>query len=298
MAQSGLNSGMSRGMHQGVKSGLAMSTMNSGMNSGVISSIWDKSKIQNPANLSGVKKPLIFNCADNIGSTSGTSITLTDLSSSGFTLTNNQGSSSTPDIIENGIFGTRDYLDFNNNACSLFPTPSLNFSGDSELSFMMVVRIKANSNNQVLFVSNSITPGGVDVSTIDSNRTLRSIFYGGQAGAITDSRYDTFLSQEEASDWMILTLKYRLKLPNGAGSEQEMYVNGRLQKKLFSSNFSVITTAMTSGQTFIVGNTTTSAGSRGQAIQLGSFLLFDYWLNESEQLRLENYFRWYYGNSF
>jgi hypothetical protein len=27
-------------------------------------------------------------------------------------------------------------------------------------------------------------------------------------------------------------------------------------------------------------------------------LLLDYWMNESEQLRLENYFRWYYGNKF
>ena len=50
---------------------------------------------------------------------------------------------------------------------------------------------------------------------------------------------------------------------------------------------------MTSGQSLVVGNSAVSGGTRGDGIQLGAFLMTDYWLNESEQLRLENYFRWY-----
>ena len=55
---------------------------------------------------------------------------------------------------------------------------------------------------------------------------------------------------------------------------------------------------MTAGQTFVVGNQSTTSGTRGAGMYFGAFLLFDYWLNESEQLRLENYFRDYYGHKF
>jgi hypothetical protein len=298
MAQSGLSSGMQKGFHQGVKSGFAMSNLVSGLNGGRVSEIWDKSKMQNPVNLTGIKKPLIFNLADQISTNIGTNITLTDLIGSGTTLLNAQGTSGSPDLVSNGITYDRDYLDFNNGTCSLYPSPALNLAGKSEISMIMVCRIKAISAQQVLYVQSSIIPGGIDVSTIDTNRTLRSIYYGGTPGNLNSSQFDTFLSQEESSGWMILTVKYRLKQPGGPGSEQEMYVNGRLQKKFFSSNFAIQDTIYTSGQALVVGNTTNAAGSRGTGIQFGAFLMTDYWLNESEQLRLENYFRWYYGNSF
>ena len=297
MAQSGLNTGISKGIHQGVKSGLEMANIRSGLKGGVVSSIWDKSKMQNPLNLSGIKKPLIFCNADNLTTNTGTVITLTDLIGSGFTLTNAQGTNPTPDIIVKDIFNRRDSLDFNNAASSLYPTPDVNFNGKSEVSIIMVCKLKAIAA-QVLYIEDSITPGGVDLSMTDTNRTLRSIYYGGQPGSITNSQYDSFLSQGESSDWMILTLKYRLKQPGGPGSEQEMYANGRLQHKLNSSTFNIITTSMTSAQALIIGNTSISSGSRGNSMSLGSFLLLDYWMNESEQLRLENYFRWYYGNKF
>jgi hypothetical protein len=297
MAQSGLNTGMSKGIHQGVKSGLEMTNIRSGLKGGVVSSIWDKSKMQSPLNLSGIKKPLIYCTADSLTTNTGIVITLTDLVGSGYTLTNAQGTNPTPNLIVKDIFNYRDSLDFNNGASCMYPTPALNFSGKTELSVMMVCKLK-NIASQIFFIQDSTLPGGVDLSTIDTNRTLRSIYYGGQPGAVTNSQYDSFLSTGESSDWMILTLKYRLKQPGGAGSEQEMYINGRLQHKFNSSNFNIITTSMTSAQTFIVGNTAISGGSRGNSMYLGSFLLLDYWMNESEQLRLENYFRWYYGNKF
>jgi hypothetical protein len=292
-----LKRGLNGGLLQGVKSGLGMSNLRSGLVSGIISDITDKSKIQNPVNLSGNKKPLIFCNADNITTNTGILITLKDLVNSGFTLTNAQGTSATPDVVSNNIFGSRDSLNFNSGTSSLYPTPSLNFSGDSEISVIMVCKLKA-VTSQIFYVPSSITPGGIDLSIIDSNRTLRSIYYGGQPGGVTNSQYDTFLSANEAEDWIILTCKYRLKQPGGAGSEQLMYVNGRFQHKLNSSTFNVITTSMTASQTFIIGNTSITSGSRGNSMFLGSFLLFDYFLNESEQLRLENYFRWYYNNKF
>lgn len=292
-----IKSGLNGGILQGVKSGLGMSNITSGLKGGIVKNIPDKNKIQNPLNLSGIKKPLIFCNADNLTTNTGTVITLTDLIGSGFTLTNAQGTNFTPDLVVKDIFASRDSLDFNNATNSLYTTPDVNFNGKSEVSIIMVCKLKAIAA-QVFYIEDSIIPGGVDLSMTDTNRTLRSIYYGGQPGSITNSQYDSFLSQGESSDWMILTLKYRLKQPGGAGSEQEMYVNGRLQHKLNSSTFNIITTSMTSSQALIIGNTSIASGSRGNSMSLGSFLLLDYWMNESEQLRLENYFRWYYGNKF
>ena len=297
MARSGYERGFNQAYLQGVKSGHAMGSARTGFASGFTDGAAYPNKLQNPVLLTGVKKPLIYCNADNVTTNTGTVITLTDLIGSGFTLTNAQGSGLTPDIIEKGIFNLRNSLDFNDARCSLYPTPSLTFSGDSEVSVMMVVKLRANAS-QLFYISDTITPGSVDLSMSDANRTIRSIYYGGQPGSITNSQYDTFASQAEREDWMILTAKYQLNLSQGVGSEQEVYINGTLKKQLFTSNFNIVTAAMTAAQTFIVGNTSITSGTRGLSMQLGAFLLFDYWLNESEQLRLENYFRDYYGHKF
>lgn len=290
-----MNSGLRQGILQGIKTGIS-SSLKSGMLSGMTSKGSIKDKMQDPALIVGGKKPLLFCNADNLDTNSGTVITLKDLVGSGYRLTNAQGTSFTPDLVREGIFNLRDYLDFNNSNCSLYPTPEINFNGKSEISFIMVLKLKSIAS-QIVFLEDSTTPGGIDLSIIDANRTLRSIYYGGQPGSVTNSQYDTFLSPNEREDWIILTCKYRLK-QNGAGSEQEMYVNGRFQHKFNSSNFNIVTTSYTSAQQITIGNTSRTTGSRGASMLFGSFLLFDYWLNESEQLRLENYFRWYYGNKF
>ena len=297
MSKTGFVTGFNQGILQGVKTGLGMAGQRTGYASGITDGTAYPTKLQDPVTLTGVKKPLIYCNADNVTTNTGTVITLTDLIGSGFTLTNAQGSGFTPDSITNDIFNLRNSLDFNDSRCSLYPTPTLNFSGDSEISVMMVVKLKPIAN-QIFYIDDSITPGGVDLSTSDTSRTIRSIYYGGQPGSVTNSQYDTFASQVEREDWMILTAKYQLNLSQGVGSEQEVYINGALKKQLFTSNFNIITTAMTSGQTFIVGNTSTTSGGRGAGMYFGAFLLFNYWLNESEQLRLENYFRDYYGHKF
>jgi len=297
MARTGLVKGFNQGRLQGAKTGLGMAGYRTGFAGGRTDGTANMDKMQDPVTLTGVKKPLIFCNADNVTTNTGTVITLTDLISSGFTLTNAQGSGFTPDIITNDIFNLRNSLDFNDSRCSLYPTPTLNFSGDSEVSAIMVVKLKPIAN-QIFYVFDNITPGGVDLSMSDANRTIRSIYYGGQPGSITNSQYDTYASQAEREDWMILTVKYRLKQPGGIGSEQEVYINGTLKKQLFTSNFNIVTTAMTAGQSFYVGNTNITTGIMGAGMYFGAFLLFDYWLNESEQLRLENYFRDYYGRKF
>lgn len=297
MARHGLQRGFAQGILQGAKTGHAMGNMRTGYGSGITDGTANMDKMQDPTLLTGIKKPLFFCNADNLTTNTGTVITLTDLVGSGFTLTNAAGTNGTPDIITRDIFNLRNALDFNAAATSLYPTPAFNFNGKREISVMMVVKLKAVAN-QILWIDNEITPGGVDLQLADANRTIRSIYYGGQPGTITNSQYDSVVSEAERQNYMILTCKYRLAQPGGPGSEQEMHINGTLRRRLNTSNFNVVTTSMTSGQSFVVGNTVETLGTRGQGISLGAFLLLDYWLNESEQIRLENYFRDYYGYKF
>jgi len=298
MARSGLQRGFNQGILQGVKTGLGMANQRTGFAGGITDGTANMDKLQDPVLLTGVKKPLFFCNADNLTTNTGTVITLTDLIGSGRTLTNAQGTNPTPDIVTRGIFNLRNSLDFNNSAGSLYPTPAFNLSGKSEYSVIMVIKIDP-ATGYILQVQDLLNPGSLVLQVTDSNQTIRSTFYGGQAGALTTSVYDTVgVSQAEEQDWMILTVKYRLAQPGGAGSEQEIYINGSLKEQLVSSNFSIITTTMAANSTFVIGNDREGGGSVGGNIHLGAFLMTDYWLNESEQLRLENYFRDYYGHKF
>ena len=298
MSQSRLHKGFAQGVLHGVKTGYGMSAFRSGLRGGITDGIANHDKIQDPTSLTGVKKPLFFCNADNLTTQTGTVITLTDLIGSGYALTNAAGTNPTPDIISNDIFNLRNTLDFNNGASSLYPTPAFNLSGASAYSVMMVIKLKSLAS-YILQIQDLLNPGSLILRTTDTNQTIRSTLYGGQPGSLTTSVYESNgISQAELQDYMILTFKGRLSQPGGAGSEQELHINGTLRKQLVSSNFNIITTSMTSVSTFVIGNDRETLGSAGGGMYLGAFLLFDYWLNESEQLRLENYFRNYYGHKF
>ena len=298
MARSGYERGFNQAYLQGVKSGLGMGSARTGFASGYTDGTANMDKLQDPVLLTGVKKPLFFCNADNVTTNTGTVITLTDLIGSGRALTNAQGGSPTPNLVTKGIFNLRNSLDFNNSAGSLYPTPAFNLNGKSEYSVMMVIKIDA-ATGYILQVQDLLSAGSLVLRVTDTSRTIRSTFYGGQGGSLTTSVYETAgISEAEEQDWMILTVKYRLSQPGGPGSEQEIYINGSIKEQLVSSNFNIITTTMAATSTFVIGNDREALGSVGGNIHLGSFLLFDYWLNESEQLRLENYFRDYYGHKF
>ena len=298
MARQGLQRGFNQGILQGAKTGLGMANLRTGFANGNTDGTANMDKLQDPVLLTGVKKPLFFCNADNVTTNTGTVITLTDLIGSGRALTNAQGTNPTPDLVTKSIFNLRNSLDFNNSAGSLYPTPAFNLNGKSEYSVMMVIKIDA-ATGYILQVQDLLSAGSLVLRVTDTTRTIRSTFYGGQGGSLTTSVYETAgISEAEEQDWMILTVKYRLAQPGGPGSEQEIYINGSIKEQLVSSDFNIITTTMAATSTFVIGNDREALGSVGGNIHLGAFLMTDYWFNESEQLRLENYFRDYYGHKF
>lgn len=294
MAQSGLNSGMQKGFHQGVKSGFAMSNLSSGLRGGIVSSIWDKSKIQNPLNLTGIKKPVMYGCADFCVGEGTSQLTMNDIANTGNTFITNISSSNRPIQTPNSI-GTKSTLVYASSTSQLNASSAPIPSARSSMTLMMVCKMSGTQNTW-LASTNTITAGALDVTAYSSDvYSINSNFYYATSAFST---YRTLSpSPNYMRDYIIVTLKYKISNLTGTGSEQEIYVNSRLSK------YSALTTFTPGVSTFTmsalgIGNNPGSGPANATGFELGSVILFDYFLNESEQLRLENYFRWYYGYNF
>lgn len=291
--------GHQSGRLQGVKGGNGQANKHSGMKQGLHKLTQDKSHSQDPAELKGVKKPLIFCISDFYTQPSSIETRLLDLCGSGYALFCNAGGSYRPQPLPRDIFYNKTSMDFVNPAAFLVPTPTLALTGYSALTTIMVVKLKGQPTKGIFTIDDTITPGGLNLTIEDTQNRVSSTFRGGQAGSVTSSKFETYKASGEMSDWMIITSKVRLGQPQGEGSEQELYINGNLQKKFVASNFNVITTAFASSQNIIVGNDNSIlSGTKGDGIKLGGIVVLPYWANETEQIRIENYWRSYYGNKF
>jgi methyltransferase-like protein len=74
----------------------------------------------------------------------------------------------------------------------------------------------------------------------------------------------------------------------------EIWIDGKLNMAPVTTTFTGSTSNFV-GNTYFFGNNSsfTSAGS-----QIAAAITMNYWANSSEQIRLENFFRWYYGRKF
>ena len=287
------------GRLQGVKGGKGQANKHSGMKQGLHKLTQDKSHSQDPAELKGIKRPLIFCISDFYTQPSNIETRLLDLCGSGYALYCNAGGSYRPQPVPRDIFYNKTSMDFVNPSAYLVPIPTLNLGNYKEVTTIMVVKLKGQASKAVFTIDDTTTPGGLNLTIEDTENRVSSTFRGGQAGSVTSSKFETYKASGEMWDWMIITSKVRLAQPQGAGSEQELYINGNLQKKFVSSNFNVVTTAFNTSQNIIVGNDNSIlSGTKGDGIKLGGIVVLPYWANETEQIRIENYWRSYYGNKF
>lgn len=299
MSRNGINSGLKQGWLQGVKSGFGHSRMESGLRKGIVSESGIHTKVQDPTLLQGNKQPSSFFIADfNATTTAGSTITsLTQLSPGKTAYTIGSSPAFQPPYRGNGgVYNNKAYIDFNSSADRVSTSLATMGSGQNELTVMMVFRISSTSTNRMLFYSVdstiSNTVGDIQITTQNGNR-VRVSFIGNPT--TTSAVYDTYDPLVEGLyHWHLLTCKFRLYQPNGQGSEVEMYLNGNLNMTPITTTFGGSTNNFV-GNTFHFGNNSsaTSAGS-----QIASAITFDYWLNPSEQLRIENFYRWYYGRRF
>ena len=299
MSRNGINSGLNQGWLQGYKSGFGFSRMESGMKKGLVSEPGIHTKVQDPTLLQGNKQPSSFFIADyNTTSTAGGTIAgLSQLSPGKTAYTIGSSPAYQPPYRGNGgVYNTRAYIDFNSGADSVSTTNTLMGSGKTELTVMMVFRISSTSNTRLLFYNVdstfSATTGDIQITTEGGNR-VRVSFIGNPT--TTSAVYETYDKLVEGlHHWHILTVKFRLYQPNGPGSEVEMYLNGKLNMAPVTTTFGA-STGTFFGNTYFFGNN--SSATNGGS-QIASAITFDYWLNPSEQIRMENFYRWYYGRRF
>ena len=294
MAQSGLNNGMSKGLHQGVKSGLELANIRSGMKGGLVSEIFDKSKILNPLNLSGKAKPVMYGVADFCTGEGTSSLTMNDIANTGNTFVTNISSTNRPRQTSNRI-GSKYALVYANATAQLNSSAAPLPNATSAITLMMVCKLNGTAN-AFLATTNGITAGQINVTAGSSDGYLiDSDFY------YATSSFSTYTSLSPSPnymrDYIILTLKYKITNLTGTGSEQEIYVNGRLAKYASSTTFSPSVSTFTF-PALGIGNNPGGGAAGATNFELGSVILFDYHLNSTDQLKIENYFRWYYGRSF
>jgi len=184
------------------------------------------------------------------------------------------------------------------------PVDGIGLAGDLQINsiapesatIMMVMKSRNIAGKTHFWIEDNLQTGGLYFTQPTSN-TLRLQWYSANG---VSSVYDSAPLPAELNDWILVTIKVTLKQKTGAGSEQEFYINGKLQHQFVSSNWTTpeaTQTWTTVGQSAVIGADSISSPVAA-GMYLASFLMLPYWANESEQLRLENYFRWYYGKKF
>lgn len=306
MAKTGFERGFNQGILQGVKTGFGMSPNRSGFLGGITDGTANMDKIQDPVTLASARNdcPFFYWNADNI-TLSGTNVTavtnllgtynpLTQSTISSFTVT------SDPAYIANGVFNNKAYIAFDSNdAFGVLNTAVPNMTNTNEMTLMMVCQSTGAGtalfckNNEGIFPGTG-TSGDLIVETV-AGGDFQVTFVGNTYASANYGIWECGDAKSRSGNWVLLTIKARMKQPNGVGSEIEIYLNGT---KNMVNTFGPITsfTGTTWANGYIVFGNGSSFVNGGGNIAAG--LIIEQWVNESEQLRLENYFRDYYGNKF
>jgi hypothetical protein len=174
----------------------------------------------------------------------------------------------------------------------------LSQTNTDSFTVIMVMKSKNTSGKYHFAFEGPTLPGGYELTQLTSD-SLQSKLYGNQAGAIRSSTYNTIDDVIDLQDWILVTVKCTLRQKNGEGSEQDLYINGKRQHVFSASTWTTpeVTTTFPTLQELSIGAANNSSPN-SNGMYFASFLLLPYWANESEQLRLENYFRKYYGKQF
>lgn len=309
MASDGLKSGLNSGIHQGVKTGLGMSNMKSGLSSGVKRIESDRKKMQDPVLLSSARNscPFFYWNADNV-TLSGLNVTAVDNLLNTFNpLTQSAESSmsiiSDPAYVSRAVFNNRAAIEFDvSDAISTNNAAVPSMTNTSEMTLILVC--KPTSSTRTILFWKQDTSGGTsatvgDLSVEFDGTNIDVIFVGNPT---TQTSTYSAIDPKIKNNWIILTVKARLSLPQGSGSSVDIFINGTRNKVLVSDTITslprvAVDTWANSYISFGNNGSSASPGTLG-GNQIAAGLIIEEWINESEQIRLENYFRWYYGINF
>lgn len=163
------------------------------------------------------------------------------------------------------------------------------------ITIILVMKSKNIANKTHLWIEDNLSTGGLYFTqpTVDK---LRLQWYNISG---VSSTYESSNITQDLQDWMLVTMKCNLIQTLGPGSEQEFYINGKEQHQFVASNWAnQVNNWSGTGQSFAINTDNVTSVTNGNSMLFASVLVLPYLANESEQLRLENYFRWYYGKRF
>lgn len=305
MAQSGLKSGLQLGIHQGVKSGLTLAPLKSGMLSGRKENITNKDKFQNPQFLYGIKQPLALFNGDNVPLDTGNtpSNTVFDSLISGFNssyennITNLITSTSKLITIDPNLNLKRSF-DFATNASAVYSNaPAAILSNTRAISFTVIIKptiINTSLNKTVVFEKNITTSLNSRIEcSIEPDFSVKVVYYDTANTAISIT-YKSLPNSILLNKYYMITVTIDSQIKNTISDPIKIYINGKLNS-YYSSGSCLGTPNDFATGNFYIGSTSSGTGNGSY---IAAALVSEYAYSDIERIRIENYFRWYYGNKF
>jgi len=282
-----MNRGILKGNYQGMKPGIQQGLC-SGLSTGLDVNQHYMDKWINPQTMIGTYAPRIFSLMD-FNTNNGNFLSLTNLMNNtyGWTMSN------TPEYHAKNFYGIKDTCIYGSSD-GMYADFDVVSTNDNELTVIMVFRPDA-GRQLVYKTSSTISPtvGDMEITINAGGTTLRSKFVAGRdGGSYTQSNYDCPINP---NDWNMITAKYRLSIPAGLGSEQEVFINGTKNMILFSNNTAISEDNTFTNTNFWIGN---NASSTNAGNEIAACIIFNKWLDDPTRLKIENYLKWYYGFNF
>ena len=287
MGSTGLENGRKiSGLMPGIKSGRGLSPMRGGMASGLSNGVMNHRNMQNPLLLIGSKLPIVYwNSESCIVNASNNVLTVNNLIT---TSVETLSVTSDPNRVTGGVYNGKATVDFDSTD---FIVSSFVLGTKTEATIIVVAKPSATDGR---YIYNSIwssfgnTTG--DFWILSNGGTITATFIGNpntNSCVITSYPLNT-------TDHYIITLKLRL-LNNGRDA-MDMYINGVRQLNYTTTTFLGVPagSGFQDANVRFGGNSSQTLG--GNSLATG--LVFNYYLSEAEQLRMENYLRYYYGRNF
>ena len=281
-----MQNGLKSGFGDGLGSPFGLSNLKNGLKNGFQSnSLTRRDKQQDFTLLSGIKALTgcgwladygVYNASNNLSGVFNqlqTNISFAVNSDPNFNLT---------------VFGGRKSVQFDSGD-RIYTSSSLFLQGYNSQTVMMVVKLTG-AGILYSYVDSSFasSTGDLLVEALDSS-TVRSTFYGSPTSDF--SRIET--PMDLGGNWFLITVICDINEQTGVG--QEMYINGQQ-----ITNYTVNSFQPSSGTFFGINGSfgnNSSLFSGGNNYMAGAIVL-PYAVNSSERIRLENFFRNYYGYQF
>lgn len=281
-----MQSGLISGYGDAVGSGLSLSPMKNGLKTGFHSGkIGRRDKQQDFTILSGIKvldgcawlsDYAVYNTSNNLSTMTNqlqTNQTFAVNSDPNFNLT---------------VFGSRKSIQFDSGD-RLYTTSSTFLQGYSSQTVMMVVKLTGAGILYSYVDSTVIDTVGDLLIESTSSSTIRSRFLGNPTTTV--SEITTY--EDLGGNWFLLTVICDINEQTGVG--QEMFINGKKITNYTTNTFTPSTSTF-AGINGSFGNNSTLAS--GGLNYMAGALVLPYAVNSSERIRLENFFRNYYGYKF